>query len=135
MWRANRNGSAANTQTATQLLTVSMYMSRGRRCTCSGRPGRTSASPAMKVSRLDQRKVLISLARWNTSRVTIGTTMLTARVIRKMPMMKPMMRRVGRDMYEGSRRGWRSLVERPVANQVPRDARAHEGASQRFAVA
>ncbi|MNF03211.1 hypothetical protein D3C80_2024830 [compost metagenome] len=53
------------------------------------------ASPATKVIRLDQRKALSSWARSNITRVSIGTTKLTARVIRKMPLMKAMMRRVG----------------------------------------
>lgn len=91
----SKNGSAAKMHTTTQLLTVSRYMSRGRSCTCFGRPGITRARPAIKVIMLAQRKDGRSLVRSKNIRVAMGTTMATARVIRKMPMMKPMIRRVG----------------------------------------
>ncbi len=84
--------------TTTQLDTVSRYISRGRRCTCSGRPGMTRARPAIKVMVLAQRNDGRSPVRSKITRVSMGTTMLMARVIRKMPMMKPMMRRVGNAM-------------------------------------
>ncbi|MNT67679.1 hypothetical protein D3C72_2058440 [compost metagenome] len=92
---ASMNGSEAKMHTSNQLDTVSMYMSRGRSSTPFGWPWATMASPATKVIRLDQRKALSSWARSNITRVSIGTTKLTARVIRKMPLMKAMMRRVG----------------------------------------
>ena len=77
---------------------ISRYMSRGRKCTCSGRPCTTMARPAMKVIRLDQRNDGRSPVRSKITRVAMGTTMLTARVIRKMPMMKPMILKVGNAM-------------------------------------
>ncbi|MCY1530024.1 hypothetical protein D9M68_651980 [compost metagenome] len=58
-----RKGRAAKVPTIIQLDTVSRYMSRGRRCTCSGRPGMTRARPATKVIRLDQTKELMSPVR------------------------------------------------------------------------
>ena len=94
----SKKGRAAKMHTTTQLLTVSRYMSLGRRCTCSGRPGMTNANPAIKVIRLAHRNEGRSLVRSKITRVAIGITMATARVIRKMPMMKPMMRRVGNAM-------------------------------------
>ncbi len=63
MCRANMNGREEKKQTITQLDTVSMYMSRGRRCTCSGRPGMTRPSPQVKVMIADQMKGCSSLAR------------------------------------------------------------------------
>jgi len=53
------------------------------------------AIPATKVIRLDQRKALSSLGREKTIRVSMGTAMLIARVSRKMPLIKVMMRKVG----------------------------------------
>ncbi len=52
----------------------------------------------MKVIRLDQRNEGMSRVRSKITRVTMGTAMLTARVIRKMPMMKPMILKVGNAM-------------------------------------
>ncbi len=52
----------------------------------------------MKVMVLAQRNDGRSLVRSKITRVSMGTIMLMARVIRKMPMMKPMMRRVGNAM-------------------------------------
>jgi len=94
----SKNGSAANTHTTTQLVTVSKYMSRGRRCTCSGRPGITRVKPATKVIRLAHRNEGRSWVRSKITKVAMGTTMAIASVIRKMPMMKPMMRRAGNAM-------------------------------------
>ncbi|MNZ36537.1 hypothetical protein D3C78_539620 [compost metagenome] len=94
----SRKGRAANTPTTSQLLTVNRYMSRGRRCTCSGRPWMIRSKPATKVIRLDQRNDGMSPVRSKTTSVAMGTTMLTARVIRKMPMMKPMILKVGNAM-------------------------------------
>ena len=88
--------------TSTQLDTVSMYMSRGRRWTCSGRPGRTRPRPVTKVATLDQMNAWMPSVRSKASMVRIGTSMLAARVIRKMPMMKPRMRRVGKAMDRGA---------------------------------
>ena len=103
----SRNGSAAKMHTTSQLETVSRYMSRGRRCTCSGRPGMTSARPAIKVIRLAQRNDGRSLVRSKNTRVAMGMTMAIARVIRKMPIMKPIIRKVGNAMRSarGDRKG------------------------------
>ncbi len=73
-------------------------MSRGRRLVLAGLPGATRAKPQEKVIRLPQMNACRSSVRSNASRVSIGMIMLTARVIRKMPRMKPMMRKVGRAM-------------------------------------
>ena len=89
-------GRAANRHTSSQLETVSMYMSRGRNWVSAGRPWRTMARPATKVNKLDQRKPFSSWARSNSTSVSIGTTMLMARVIRKMPLMNAMIRKVGK---------------------------------------
>ncbi|MCY1305972.1 hypothetical protein D9M70_558040 [compost metagenome] len=114
-------GSAAKPQTTTQLAVVSMYMSRGRSWVWAGRPGPTRARPAMKVIRLDQRKAKMSSVRSKASRVSMGMTMLTARVMRKMPMMKPMMRKVGRDMeLSGRGEAGRAIL---LGLWVPRNAR------------
>lgn len=96
MCSVNRNGRAAKIATTTQLLTVSMYMSRGRSWALSGRPGITSARPPIKVTRLAQRNACMSPVRSKITSVSMGMTMLMARVMRKMPMMKPIIRRVGR---------------------------------------
>ncbi len=74
-------------------------MSRGRRLVLVGLPGATRAKPEPKVIRLAQMKACRSSVRSNASNVNIGMTMLTARVMRKMPRMKPMMRSVGRAMF------------------------------------
>ncbi|MNP18981.1 hypothetical protein D3C76_1114880 [compost metagenome] len=94
----SRNGRAAKMHTTSQLLTVSRYMSRGRRWTCSGRPGMTRARPATKVIMLAQRNDGRSPVRSKITSVPMGTTMAMASVIRKMPMMKPMRRKVGNAM-------------------------------------
>ncbi len=52
----------------------------------------------MNVIRLAQMNGDISTVRSNITRVSMGTTMAVARVIRKMPIMKPMMRRAGNAM-------------------------------------
>ncbi|MNN49654.1 hypothetical protein D3C81_1641920 [compost metagenome] len=65
---------------------------------CSGRPGITSAKPATKVIMLAQRNDGRSLVRSKMTSVAMGTTMEIASVIRKMPMMKPMIRKVGNAM-------------------------------------
>ncbi|MNV87043.1 hypothetical protein D3C71_1811330 [compost metagenome] len=52
----------------------------------------------MKVIRLDQRNDGMSPVRSKITRVAMGTAMPTASVIRKMPMMKPMIRKVGNAM-------------------------------------
>ncbi|MNE66932.1 hypothetical protein D3C80_1625120 [compost metagenome] len=89
-------GRAAKMHTSSQLDTVSRYMSRGRRWTSSGRPGRTRPRPAVKVMMLDQMKACRSPVRSKWISVPIGTSMLMARVMRKMPIMYPRVRRVGR---------------------------------------
>src|SRR3990167_6721353 len=91
-------GKAAKQHTTTQLAVVRKYMSRGRRWASLGRPGSIIKTPATRQIRLDQRKALRSSWRSNSIRVSIGIVMLTARVMRKMPRMKPMMRRVERAM-------------------------------------
>ena len=58
----------------------------------------TRARPARKVIMLAHRNEGRSWVRSKITRVAMGTTMAIARVIRKMPMMKPMMRRVGNAM-------------------------------------
>ncbi len=117
----SRNGSAAKMHTTSQLLTVSRYMSRGRRWMCSGRPGSTSARPATKVIMLDQRNDGRSRVRSKTISVIMGTTMKIARVIRKMPMMKPMIRRVGNAMKsaQAEREGRHSTCDKRHVNQQP----------------
>ncbi|MOA34803.1 hypothetical protein D3C78_1562090 [compost metagenome] len=76
-----------------------MYMSRGRSWTFFGWPGRTAAKPHPRVIRAGQRKSeRRSSVPFIVSWVRMGMTMLTARVIRKMPRMKAIMRRVGRAM-------------------------------------
>ncbi|MOA44755.1 hypothetical protein D3C78_1670760 [compost metagenome] len=75
-----------------------MYMSRGRSCACLGWPGRTMARPQPAVISAGQRKSERPSGLSMLSRVMIGMIMLSARVIRKMPRMKAIMRRVGRAM-------------------------------------
>ncbi|MCY1313080.1 hypothetical protein D9M70_635740 [compost metagenome] len=58
----------------------------------------TRARPAIKVIMLAQRNDGRSPVRSKITRVAMGTTMLIARVIRKMPMMKPMILKVGNAM-------------------------------------
>nr|BFE96379.1 hypothetical protein GCM10020185_69150 [Pseudomonas brassicacearum subsp. brassicacearum] len=92
-------GRAAKLQTMTQLAVVSRYMSRGRIWVCAGRPRATSATPQTKVIRLDHKKNAerSSLRSYITS-VKSGIAMLAARVIRKIPRMKPINRTTAMDI-------------------------------------
>ncbi|MCY1552916.1 hypothetical protein D9M68_893500 [compost metagenome] len=98
MWWISTIGKAAKMHTTSQLEVVNRYMSRGRNWAFFGRPGSTRARPAIMVIRLDQRKAPRSSVRSKTNSVSMGMSMLTARVIRKMPRIKPIMRSVGRAM-------------------------------------
>ncbi|MCY1180755.1 hypothetical protein D9M73_212230 [compost metagenome] len=103
----SKKGRAAKIHTTSQLLTVSRYMSRGRNWVFSGRPGITRARPATKVIMLAQRNEGMSWVRSKITSVAMGTTMLIASVIRKMPIMKPIIRRVGNAMRSALTRNWK----------------------------
>jgi hypothetical protein len=94
----NTIGRAAKAQTTTQLAVVKKYISLGRSCETSGRLRPISASPQINVIRLDHRKAPSSSTRSYTTNVNMGIAMLTARVIRKTPKMKPTSRIAARDI-------------------------------------